>query len=142
MQSTGWTEDKMARHKRFCPTMAILFLLVLPACFQPPAARAGETSGREALVPDTTVTQLSPIDLFRKFVSRADGDRCPMYPTCSHYASQAFAQKGIVMGWILTCDRLLRCGRDETRRAPKIRVHGDVHTYDPVAANTFWWDTH
>lgn len=84
---------------------------------------------------------ITPIGLFRSLVSKADGDRCPMYPTCSHYASEAFSQKGLLLGWILTCDRLLRCGRDETRSAPKIRVHDSIHTYDPLSANTFWWDT-
>lgn len=43
------------------------------------------------------------------------------------------------MGWILTCDRLLRCGHDETRLAPSIRIQGANHAYDPLEANTFWW---
>jgi putative component of membrane protein insertase Oxa1/YidC/SpoIIIJ protein YidD len=75
----------------------------------------------------------------QRFISKADGDRCPMYPTCSHYASQAFAREGMLMGWVLTCDRLLRCGRDEKRLAEPIRVQGRKHVYDPVEANTFWW---
>lgn len=83
----------------------------------------------------------SPIRLFRKFISRADGDRCPMYPTCSHYAQQAFSQEGILVGWILTSDRLLRCGRDETRISPPVRIQGVKHAYDPLEANTFWWKT-
>ena len=89
---------------------------------------------------DSNRPEVIPIGLFRKFISRADGDRCPMYPTCSHYAAQAFAQKGVLMGWVLTCDRLLRCGRDETRLARKVNIKGTVYTYDPLTANTFWWD--
>ena len=85
--------------------------------------------------------EVTPIGLYRSLISKADGDRCPMYPSCSHYASEAFTQKGLLMGWILTCDRLLRCGRDETRLAPKVRIRGKVRTLDPLSANTFWWDT-
>ncbi|RJQ68484.1 MAG: membrane protein insertion efficiency factor YidD [Desulfobacteraceae bacterium] len=82
----------------------------------------------------------SPIRIFQKFVSRADGNRCPMYPSCSHYSAEAFAEKGIIKGAVLTCDRLLRCGRDETRLAESIHVQGVRHTFDPLTANTFWWD--
>jgi uncharacterized protein len=82
----------------------------------------------------------SPIRMFQRFVSRADGNRCPMYPSCSHYSAQAFAEKGWVKGLVLTCDRLVRCGRDETRLARPINVQGVRHTFDPLSANTFWWD--
>lgn len=89
--------------------------------------------------PHPSVAPVSPLKRLQRFVSRADGDRCPMYPTCSHYAAQAFAQEGPLKGWVLTCDRLLRCGRDETRQARPIRVQGRQYAYDPLDANTFWW---
>ena len=90
--------------------------------------------------PNSLEQTTSPLRMLMNFVSRADGARCPMYPTCSHYARQAFAEKGLIMGWVLTSDRLLRCGRDETRLAPPVYVHGEPHAYDPLAANIFWWD--
>jgi hypothetical protein len=64
-----------------------------------------------------------------------------MYPSCSHYAARALKEHGPVMGWIMTCDRLLRCGRSETRLSPRVRVHGRPLTFDPVEANDFWWFT-
>lgn len=85
-------------------------------------------------------SNLTPIRLFQKFISPADGDRCPMHPSCSRYAAQAVKREGIIKGWVLACDRLLRCGRDETRRSEPIRVNGVRLTYDPLSANTFWWD--
>lgn len=94
--------------------------------------------GHPSLNADSTLA--SPIGIYQKFISRADGSRCPMYPSDSHYAAQAFAQKGLIMGFVLTFDRLLRCGRDETRLAPPILVNGVRLTYDPLSANTFWWD--
>ena len=81
----------------------------------------------------------SPIGFFQKVISRADGDRCAMYPSCSHYATQAFQRHGLIRGWILTCDRLLRCGHDEVRRSAKVRSKGRQLTLDTLKANTRWW---
>ncbi|MGD9365406.1 MAG: membrane protein insertion efficiency factor YidD [Desulfobacteraceae bacterium] len=81
----------------------------------------------------------SPVRFFQKYISKADGDRCPMYPSCSHYASQAIQRHGAIKGWIIACDRLLRCGHDEVHLAPKVRVKGKVRSYDPLEANTRWW---
>jgi uncharacterized protein len=81
----------------------------------------------------------SPLSLFQRVISRADGDRCPMTPSCSHYAATVFKQYHPVTAYILTCDRLLRCGHDEVRLAPRIYADGHARAFDPVAANTFWW---
>jgi uncharacterized protein len=105
----------------------LLTLNVLPA----------EAEG-EAGVADAA-TWSSPLILFQRVISRADGDRCPMAPSCSHYAATAFRRHHPVTAWILTCDRLLRCGHDEVRMAPGVRIDGRTRTLDPVAANTFWW---
>jgi len=64
---------------------------------------------------------------------------CPMYPSCSEYARQAMAKHGPVKGWLMATDRLMRCGRDETRLAPKVRVNGQIKYSDPVDNNDFWW---
>ena len=64
---------------------------------------------------------------------------CPKHPSCSAYARQAVARHGEGLGWIMACDRLMRCGRDEARLAPKIRVNGQWRYHDPVERNDFWW---
>ncbi len=69
------------------------------------------------------------------------GGQCPMYPSCSQYSRQAVARHGPVIGWVMTTDRLLRCGRDETHLSPRILINGRYKTYDPVEANDFWWST-
>ncbi|HKK90834.1 MAG TPA: membrane protein insertion efficiency factor YidD [Desulfobacteraceae bacterium] len=76
---------------------------------------------------------------YQKHLSPVDGDRCSMYPTCSGYAAETFKKHGFPVGWIMTCDRLLRCGRDEVKRSPVLTVKGRTRCYDPVAANDFWW---
>ncbi|MBF0201143.1 MAG: membrane protein insertion efficiency factor YidD [Desulfamplus sp.] len=78
---------------------------------------------------------------YKKYISPADGSRCSMLPSCSSYAEQVFRRHGPLMGWIMTCDRLIRCGRDETGpgRSPKVRSEeGRILNVDPVEANDFW----
>ncbi|MFC1812143.1 membrane protein insertion efficiency factor YidD [Thermodesulfobacteriota bacterium] len=64
---------------------------------------------------------------------------CPMYPSCSEYSKQAIHKHSFVVGWAMTMDRLMRCGRDEIKLAPKIFVNGEWRYYDPVENNDFWW---
>lgn len=49
---------------------------------------------------------------YKTYISPVGGDRCPMYPSCSTYSKQAFSQYGFITGFILTADRLTRCGND------------------------------
>nr|HID58322.1 membrane protein insertion efficiency factor YidD [Desulfobacterales bacterium] len=79
------------------------------------------------------------VHIFSEYISPIDGRRCSMYPTCSRYSMQCFERHGFLMGWIMTCDRLLRCGGDEIRRVPILYRKGGVRFYDPVENNDFWW---
>lgn len=81
---------------------------------------------------------LFPIHFFRKYISGVDGDRCPMHPSCSTYSLEAFKKHGALKGWIMTCDRLIRCGRDETRLSPPVIARGKTRTHDPIEQNDFW----
>ncbi|MCF8110327.1 MAG: membrane protein insertion efficiency factor YidD [Desulfobacteraceae bacterium] len=65
--------------------------------------------------------------------------QCPMYPSCSHYAQAAAEKHGPVIGTMLACDRLIRCGRGALDYAPKIPVNGKWRYYDPLSANDFWF---
>jgi len=62
-----------------------------------------------------------------------------MYPSCSVYAARCLEKHGFFVGWMMIADRLMRCGGDETRLAPKVYVDGAWKTYDPVDGNDFWW---
>ncbi|MBF0468165.1 MAG: membrane protein insertion efficiency factor YidD [Desulfamplus sp.] len=85
---------------------------------------------------------------YKEYISPADGDRCGMSPSCSKYGQEAFARHGLLMGWIMTCDRLIRCGRDERNFSPSVRSNGKDGsqqknlTFDPLDANDFWWYSH
>ena len=64
---------------------------------------------------------------------------CPMHPSCSEYGRQSVRKHGFLIGWAMTMDRLLRCGRSELKHSQRIWVAGDWKYYDPVSANDSWW---
>lgn len=92
--------------------------------------------GGSAKEPDPAAV---PVHLFRRFLSGADSDRCPMHPSCSQYGLNAIKKHGPLMGWIMATDRLMRCGRDTIHRVPPVWIHGEQYFYDPVENNDFWW---
>lgn len=117
-----------------------LFAAALVALF-PHASLAGDPARKIPESGASASTWRTSINLFQKTISKADGNRCPMYPSCSHYSSQAFERHNPIKAWILTCDRLLRCGRDETRRTKGVYVKGQLKIKDTLRDNTFWWST-
>ena len=86
-----------------------------------------------------TLFFLYPVFFFIKYLSGIDSDRCRMYPPCSAYCVEALKKHGPLLGWIITCDRLLRCGRDEIYLSTPIWVNGKKRFHDPVSNNDFWW---
>ena len=81
---------------------------------------------------------LFPISIYQKIISPAVGNRCQMSPSCSAYSKEAFHDHGFLLGWIMTCDRLMRCGRDETSLSPRVRRPEGPLTLDPLSANDSW----
>lgn len=98
------------------------------------AVRPGEP--QEALAAARGVAAL--VKGFQKYVSPVDGDRCGLYPSCSNYALQALDKHGLLMGLVMTFDRLLR-ESDELRLSRPILSDGTLLFDDPVSANDFWW---
>jgi len=111
---------------------AVVMLLLL--CMSTPVDLRAREPGRNKKINTHPVIQF-----YQRHISGIDGNRCPMYPNCSRYCAQAIRKHGFGLGWIMACDRLLRCGRDEVRLSPRIRVNGRELTFDPVSANDFWW---
>ncbi len=75
---------------------------------------------------------------FSKHISAVDGDRCPSEPTCSSYSVQAFKKHGLVIGWLMTVDRLIHEG-DEWTVSPVKNRNGKGKIIDPIENNDFWW---
>jgi hypothetical protein len=119
-------------------------LFLLAAFFlNGPAARGDEgaaaSSNRSATVEERRGFAERFLSFYRDNISAVDGDRCPSYPTCSSYSVQAFRKHGLVMGWLMTVDRLIHEGREEAAVSPRILSDGKLKIYDPVENNDFWW---
>ena len=101
-----------------------------------PTVEATPANGPETSVPGLAVR--GALAAWHHVLTRADGPRSVMYPTASGFLGQAVAKHGMLIGIMMTTDRLLH-EWDEQQRAPHIVKYGTQRTYDPVEANDFWW---
>ncbi|MBW2596114.1 MAG: membrane protein insertion efficiency factor YidD [Deltaproteobacteria bacterium] len=81
---------------------------------------------------------MGALNFFSEYISKVDGDRCPMHPTCASYSRQAVKKHGVFMGIVMTADRLIHEG-SEMDYAPLVKAGGGVRYYDPVNWNDYWW---
>ncbi|MBW1695668.1 MAG: membrane protein insertion efficiency factor YidD [Deltaproteobacteria bacterium] len=113
---------------------AVLGSGLLVACYTPNSVKTGAKE---------TFNPFSAAVLFYRgplnHLSAVRIGECPMYPSDSEYSIQSFEKHGMLIGWIMTMDRLMRCGRDETKLSPRILVNGRWKTFDPLDNNDFWW---
>ena len=73
------------------------------------------------------------IGFYQRVLSPARGDmHCPMHPSCSQYAAQAFDRLSWHEATIRTMDRLLRCGSDLDNYA-RVVVDGEPRWLDPLS---------
>ena len=93
----------------------------------------------EGATAEQETTFVLPIQFYQAHISRTDGDRCQMAPSCSTFCADALKKHGFLLGWIMCSDRLVRCGRDEAKVSAPIRINNETHIYDPVSNNDFWW---
>ncbi len=116
------------------PMALLLCMILLSACGGAPRARAPENPETGPLILLIRIYR-GPLD----HLGAVRTGRCPMHPSCSHYAQAAIEKHDPLLGAMMACDRLIRCGRNELAYAPKIPVNGKWRYYDPVAANDFWF---
>ena len=124
----------MGTAKRLTSTLLVLGLLILGSygkAFAEPVSPPDET---RAFNP-----ALWLVSLYRDHISPIDGDRCPSLPTCSSYSLQAMEKHGFFLGWMMTVDRLLHEGQEETKVSPVVYYEGKWMIFDPVRNNDFWW---
>ena len=79
------------------------------------------------------------VSFYREHISPVDGSRCPSVPSCSSYGVKAFKKHGFFIGWMMTVDRLIHEGQEETKVSPIVFSQGKWKIYDPVENNDFWW---
>jgi putative membrane protein insertion efficiency factor len=49
------------------------------------------------------------IRFFKRYISPLDGPRCAFLPSCSAYSFACLTKRGPWRGFLLSCDRLMRC---------------------------------
>lgn len=84
---------------------------------------------------------LGLLKFYQVFISPMDGDRCPLYPTCSQFSIQAIRRHGPVIGVVMTADRLMH-EANESRLSQKVMVGSRIRGVDSLDDNDFWWYRH
>jgi len=114
--------------------LCVVLVGLLASCASPGELKTESGSGFNPLLSIVQFYQ-GPLE----HLSAVKHGECPMYPSCSEYSIQSLRKHGFFIGWMMSCDRLMRCGRDELWLSPKIMSNGKLKCYDPVEDNDFWW---
>jgi len=82
------------------------------------------------------------IRFYQKYISEIRGQECPMYPSCSNFGLKAFKETSFTTAFILTSDRLLRCGHDFKNYSLTLRENGfknlDYPIYDDAPKELYY----
>ncbi len=139
--------NEKSRGRRSAVTAVLVAAIVFAVSAR--GARAAEWGPWEERSPAALATAASSegtaglplialIRVYQAWLSPVYGERCPMTPSCSHYAVDAIRKHGPVLGIVMTSGRLLH-EADERRFAP-IRTSAGRHLFfDPVENNDFWF---
>lgn len=71
------------------------------------------------------------IDAYKEHVASLNFTQCGYYPTCSQYTKQSIEKYGLLKGWVMGCDRLMRCNHD-LWVYQEVKVDGELKKFDPV----------
>ena len=74
--------------------MKIVTLTAMCCCLLVGFAIAGPPAAKPPTPGENTPVMAAPIRFFQKYLSGADGNRCPMTPSCSNFALQAIREAG------------------------------------------------
>jgi len=110
---------------------AFIFCMIIVPC---PAQNSMKgpirTAGKQE--PEQDKSKVWFLEFYQKVISPVDGEnRCPMMPSCSDYAIEAFTDLPPHLAILKTFDRLLRCGH-ELYYYPVAEVNGRIRWIDPV----------
>jgi putative component of membrane protein insertase Oxa1/YidC/SpoIIIJ protein YidD len=82
------------------------------------------------------------IGFYQKYISGIRGQECPMYPSCSNYGLKTFTETNFVSAFVMTSDRLLRCGHDHNNYSLTLRDNGfkslDYPAYDKAPLELYY----
>jgi len=78
------------------------------------------------------------VGFYQRHIGPAIGQRCAMYPSCSHYSLEACRRYGLA-GIPMTADRLVRESHHIRHRIRPIQRGGIEHYADPVTDHSYWF---
>lgn len=67
---------------------------------------------------------------YQYFFSSLDGSTCQFRPSCSHFGAEAIKKHGVLLGTLMTADRILRCNPFTRGKYPL--TDDKRHHHDPV----------
>jgi len=78
--------------------------------------------------------------VWHNVLSKLDGPKCPMTPTCSGYCSMSIARYGIAQGLVMTGARILKEGPDLLKfgNLRPVKIGDQWRFHDPPEANLLW----
>ena len=113
----------------------------VPWTFHHRSEKALTSRSPEVVIPSyASHIAISGLKFFIDYISRVDGDRCPMYPTCSSYSMNAMRKHGFLIGFVMTADRLIH-ESSEMDYAPLVKVGNRYRYSDPLSHNDYWWSS-
>ncbi|TET45995.1 membrane protein insertion efficiency factor YidD [candidate division TA06 bacterium] len=134
--------------------VVIVFLLVISASgwpvsnaseepWEPPPVDRSIEPEKSEVPKETTVLGFvidTAISAYQFFLSDQQGDVCAFAPSCSQYAQQAIDSCGLILGAIMTADRLQRCNWFTWSYAPRyyrpVLENEKLRLSDPVSNNS------
>lgn len=142
LMATGHRGHKIMKNQLIKPFLFFLFFLIIISN-SPIMAFEDEFEEQSDAASYENRPGLNPgawlVSIFKEHISAVDSDRCPSIPSCSSYCVKAIKKHGFFIGWIMTVDRLIHEGSEETRSSPIVYSKGKWKIYDPVENNDFWW---
>ncbi len=90
-----------------------------------------ELDSKTSPYPFHQLMTLSAVRTYQLLVSPSKGSFCPMHPHCSLYSYQAFKRYNPIKAFLMTADRLHRCGHD-LDNYETVEVDRFVRFLDPI----------
>jgi putative membrane protein insertion efficiency factor len=79
-------------------------------------------------------------NLYKNYLSKLDGHKCPYYPTCSQFGVESVRRYGVLWGVIMLINRQMReyPNLKIDPIYPKVVKYGKLRVYDPPYRAYIW----
>ena len=110
-------------------TIVIAFLIICPIAICADSLNSPDTISAQPQGNSLNMVFKSALKIYSKGITDTENHNCPMTPSCSAFAREAFAKTSAVKAILLTVDRLLR-DNSFARKHYKRNEHGLL--IDPI----------